>query len=112
MRHTEVFVARGHPSPRRTRQLPGQDDERAYSRALPIAEADGAGHPLATVLLLLSGTQMITLVHERLGHKVGEAAGIRLLEPPIPRPNRSPRSWPGRTGPTETRGTAGSVSAS
>jgi hypothetical protein len=33
---------------------------------------------------LLRGTRLITLVHERLAQLIGEAAGIRLLEPPIP----------------------------
>ncbi len=33
---------------------------------------------------LLSGTDMITLVLERLGRRLQDAAGIRLVEPPIP----------------------------
>lgn len=35
---------------------------------------------------LLRGTQMVTLVYERLGKALEEAAGIRLLEPPVPMP--------------------------
>ncbi|MFJ6561193.1 LysR substrate-binding domain-containing protein [Streptomyces sp. NPDC091412] len=48
---------------------------------------------------LLSGTRLITLVHERLAHKIGEAAGIRLLEPPIPQlqPITEIMAWTKRT---------------
>ena len=34
---------------------------------------------------LLKGTRLITLIHERLADRVAEAAGLKLLEPPIPR---------------------------
>ena len=33
---------------------------------------------------LLHGTRMVTLVHERMGERVRESAGIKLLEPPMP----------------------------
>ena len=36
---------------------------------------------------LLRGTKMVTLVHRRLGERVKDAAGIRLLEPPLPLPD-------------------------
>lgn len=34
---------------------------------------------------LLRGTRLITLVQERLANRIGEQAGLEVLEPPIPR---------------------------
>ncbi|GAA4483863.1 LysR family transcriptional regulator [Rhodococcus olei] len=52
-----------------------------------------------TAPFLLKGTRLITLVHERLARKVHEAAGIRLLEPPIARlqPITEIMAWTNRT---------------
>ncbi|MBL5972249.1 MAG: LysR family transcriptional regulator [Candidatus Leucobacter sulfamidivorax] len=38
----------------------------------------------ATALFILKGTRMISLVQERLGRKYQDAAGLRLLETPVP----------------------------
>jgi DNA-binding transcriptional LysR family regulator len=34
---------------------------------------------------LLKGTRLITLIHARLAHRVAAEAGLKVLEPPIPR---------------------------
>ncbi|MDN5796410.1 MAG: LysR family transcriptional regulator [Intrasporangium sp.] len=34
---------------------------------------------------LLKGTRLITLIHERLAYRVADEAGLKVLEPPIPR---------------------------
>ena len=48
---------------------------------------------------LLRGTRLVTLVHERLGRQFEDAAGIKLLEPPIPRlqPITEIMAWTSRT---------------
>lgn len=48
---------------------------------------------------MLRGTRLITLVHERLGLLIQEAAGIRLLDPPVPQlqPITEIMAWTRRT---------------
>ena len=51
-------------------------------RLFPAAEISTQTSLLAP--FLLAGTDMITLVLERLGPRLQDAAGIRLVEPPVP----------------------------
>ncbi len=48
---------------------------------------------------LLAGTQLVTLIHEALARRVGDAAGIRVFDPPIPgfRPITEIMAWTSRT---------------
>jgi DNA-binding transcriptional LysR family regulator len=52
-----------------------------------------------TAPFLLRGTRLITLMHETLGRQFEDAAGIRLLDPPIPRlqPISEIMGWTKRT---------------
>lgn len=87
--------------------LPYLATSSGHLRSLAEMQLDFLGVPRNTEItagfgmapFLLNGTRLITLVHERLGHKIGEAAGIRLLEPPIPRlqPITEIMAWTART---------------
>ncbi|WP_147263038.1 LysR family transcriptional regulator [Geodermatophilus sp. TF02-6] len=87
--------------------LPYLATSSGHLRSLAEMQLDFLGVPRNTEItagfgmapFLLSGTRLITLVHERLAHKIGEAAGIRLLEPPIPRlqPITEIMAWTTRT---------------
>ena len=86
-----------------------------HVRSLSEMQLDFLGVPRNTEIttgsgmapFLLRGTRLITLVPERLAHKISEVAEIRLLEPPYPASSRSPKSWPGPTAPTPSRRIAG-----
>lgn len=87
--------------------LPYLATSSGHRRSLAEMQLDFFGIPRNTEItagfgmapFLLSGTRLITLVHERLADKVGEAAGIRLMEPPIPRlqPITEIMAWTSRT---------------
>lgn len=76
-------------------------------RSLSEMQLDFLGVPRNTEItagfgmapFLLRGTRLVTLVHERLAHKIRDAAEIRLLEPPIPRlqPITEIMAWTNRT---------------
>jgi DNA-binding transcriptional LysR family regulator len=87
--------------------LPYLATSSGHLRSLAEMQLDFFGTPRNTEItagfgmapFLLRGTRLITLVHERLGHKIREAAGIRLLEPPLPRlqPITEIMAWTNRT---------------
>ena len=87
--------------------LPYLATSSGHLRSLAEMQLDFLGVPRNTEItagfgmapFLLKGTRLITLVHERLAHRIGAAAGIRLLEPPIPRlqPITEIMAWTGRT---------------
>lgn len=87
--------------------LPYLAPSSGYVRSLSEMQLDFLGVPrnteitagFGTAPFLLRGTRLITLVPERLAHKIGEAAGIRLLEPPVPRlqPITEIMAWTNRT---------------
>jgi DNA-binding transcriptional LysR family regulator len=64
-----------------------------HRRSLADMQLDFLGIPrnveittgLGVAPFLVRGTRLITLVHERLGRLIAEAAGIRLLDPPTPK---------------------------
>ncbi len=87
--------------------LPYLATSSGHRRSLAEMQLDFLGVPRNTEItagfglapFLLKGTRLITLLHERLGRRIGEAAGIRLLEPPIPRlqPITEIMAWTNRT---------------
>ncbi len=87
--------------------LPYLATSSGHRRSLAEMQLDFLGVPRNTEItagfglapFLLRGTRLITLVHERLALHIGEAAGIRLLEPPIPRlqPITEIMAWTSRT---------------
>ncbi|MGO4596334.1 LysR substrate-binding domain-containing protein [Terrabacter sp. 2RAF25] len=87
--------------------LPYLATSSGHRRSLAEMQLDFLGVPRRTEItagfglapFLLRGTRLITLVHERLALRIGEAAGIRLLEPPIRRlqPITEIMAWTSRT---------------
>ncbi len=73
--------------------LPYLATSSGHLRSLAEMQLDFLGVPRNTEIaagfgiapFLLSGSRLITLVHERSETRSGAAAGIRLLDPPIPR---------------------------
>ncbi|MBH0121937.1 LysR family transcriptional regulator [Rhodococcus sp. CX] len=78
-----------------------------HRRSLSEMQLDFLGVPRNTEItagfgmapFLLRGTRLVTLVHERLARQVRDAAGIRLLDPPVPRlqPITEIMAWTNRT---------------
>lgn len=89
--------------------LPYLATSSGHRRSLAEMQLDFLGIPRNTEItagfglapFLLHGTRLITLVHQRLANRIGKAAGIRLLEPPIPRlqPITEIMVWTNRTDP-------------
>jgi DNA-binding transcriptional LysR family regulator len=89
--------------------LPYLATSSGHNRSLADMQLDFLGIPRNVEIttgfglapFLLRGTRLITLVHERLAQLIGGAAGIRLLEPPIPQlqPITEIMVWTPRTEP-------------
>lgn len=87
--------------------LPYLATSSGHLRGLSEMQLDFLGVPRNTEItagfgmtpFLLKGTRLCALVHERLGRKFETAAGIKLLEPPIPRlqPITEIMAWTPRT---------------
>lgn len=108
-----VAVDRDHPEVGETitleqfSTLPYVAAASGHLRSLQEMQLDFMGVPrnieftvgFGTAPFLLKGTRLITLVHETLGKKYQEAAGIRLLDPPLPRlqPINEIMGWTRRT---------------
>ena len=107
-----VAVDRDHPevgeeiSLEQFSRLPYLATSSGHLRGLAEMQLDFLGVPRNTeitagfgmVPFLLRGTRLVALVHERLGRQFQDAAGIRLLEPPIQlQPITEIMAWTART---------------
>lgn len=107
-----VAVDRDHPDVGETisleefSSLPYLATSSGHLRSLAEMQLDFLGVPrnleLTTAFgmapFLLRGTRLITLIHERFAERVADAAGLRTLEPPVPRlqPITEIMAWPKR----------------
>ncbi|MGP6177702.1 LysR family transcriptional regulator [Microbacterium sp. A196] len=87
-------------------ELPYLATSSGHLRSVSEMQLDFLGIPRRTEItagfgmapFLLAGTRMVTLVHERLGRRVADSAGIRLLElPMVLQPITEIMAWTRRT---------------